>query len=165
MEPKDKGNLKTELSKELDFVFSNLEGDDNFKKQLKEKIETASERIVGLVAKDAVRENLQVLFEYEKHYLELVKNYKEEIKFASALQEDLRKERAKFFAETLKEVSNTLQETKLDAKVTSSWIVDLVKSYTKSLDLSSDMAKEETLDIIGNIKKKAKDTVNDENVN
>lgn len=59
MEPKDKGNLKTELSKELDFVFSNLEGDDNFKKQLKEKIETASERIVGLVAKDAVRENLQ----------------------------------------------------------------------------------------------------------
>lgn len=81
------------------------------------------------------------------------------------MQEDLRKERAKFFAETLKEVSNTLQETKLDAKVTSSWIVDLVKSYTKSLDLSSDMAKEETLDIIGNIKKKAKDTVNDENVN
>ena len=47
---------------------------------------------------------LELLYEYEKHYLELIKGYKEEIKFASALQEDLRRERSQFFTQTLKEV-------------------------------------------------------------
>lgn len=165
MEQNEKQSLKTKILEELKYADDFVIEDAELLKKLSIKYEKVADRLIEIVAKDAVRENLKILFEYEEHYLNLLKDHKEEIKFASALQEDLRKERAKFFAETLKEVSNTLQETKLDAKVTSSWIVDLVKSYTKSLDLSSDMAKEETLDIIGNIKKKAKDTVNDENVN
>ncbi len=165
MEQNEKQSLKNKILEELKYADDFVIEDAELLKKLSIKYEKVADRLIEIVAKDAVRENLKILFEYEEHYLNLLKDHKEEIKFASALQEDLRKERAKFFAETLKEVSNTLQETKLDAKVTSSWIVDLVKSYTKSLDLSSDMAKEETLDIIGNIKQKAKETVNDENVN
>lgn len=165
MEQNEKQSLKTKILEELKYTDDFVIEDAELQKKLSIKYEKVADRLIEIVAKDAIRENLKILFEYEEHYLNLLKDHKEEIKFASALQEDLRKERAKFFAETLKEVSNTLQETKLDAKVTSSWIVDLVKSYTKSLDLSSDMAKEETLDIIGNIKQKAKETVNDENVN
>lgn len=135
--------------------------------QFENRIELMADAIERVVAKAAYavrKENLEVLYEYEEHYLNLIKEHKDEIKFVSAMQEDLRKERSKFFAETLKEVSNTLQETKLDANVTNGWIIDLVKSYTKSLDLSSDMAKEETMGILGGLKQETKKTINNENV-
>lgn len=97
-----------------------------------------------------------MLYNFEKNYLELVKEYKEEIKFASTLQEDLRKERAKFFSETLKEVSHTLSESQVDGDVASKWLKELVDSYTKSLDLSSSLIEEHTLDTIGRIRTEAK---------
>ena len=86
----------------------------------------------------------------------LVKEFKEEIKFASAIQEDLRKERAKFFAETLKEVSDTLKKSEVSSEVASKWIEELVNSYTKSLDLSSGLIEEHTLETIGKLRKDAK---------
>ncbi|MCV5720422.1 nickel transporter, partial [Escherichia coli] len=89
---------------------------------------------------------LSVLYEFEKNYLQLISDYKEEIKFASSLQEDLRKERAKFFSETLKEVHQTLSESQVDNEVASKWIKELVCSYTKSLDLSGGLVEEHTLD-------------------
>ena len=98
-------------------------------------------------------------YTYEKNYLELVKEYKEEIKFASTMQEDLRKERAKFFAETLKEVSETLKNSQVDNDVASRWVKELVNSYTKSLDLSSGLIEEDTLDMIGKIRKESKKEV------
>ncbi|URT78604.1 hypothetical protein [Klebsiella pneumoniae] len=57
--------------------------------------------------------------------MQLIAEYKEEIKFASSLQEDLRKERAKFFSETLKEVHQTLNESQVDNEVASKWIKEL----------------------------------------
>ncbi|BEC72764.1 hypothetical protein VEE57_44800 (plasmid) [Escherichia coli] len=84
---------------------------------------------------------MSVLYEFEKNYLQLISEYKEEIKFASSLQEDLRKERAKFFSETLKRVHQTLSESQVDNEVASKWIKELVGSYTKSLDLSEVLLK------------------------
>ena len=89
-----------------------------------------------------------------------MKEYKEEIKFAANIQEDLRKERTKFFSESLKEVSETLKESQVDSKVASIWIKELVSSYTKSLDLSSGLIEEHTLDMIGEIRRDAKEEVN-----
>jgi hypothetical protein len=68
----------------------------------------------------------------------------------------LRKERSKFFSETLKEVSKTLSESQVDQSVASKWLKELVDSYTKSLDLSSSLIEEHTLDTIGKIRAEAK---------
>jgi len=95
---------------------------------------------------------LQILFEYEKHYLDLIKEYKEEIKFANTIQEDLRRERAQFFTQSLKEVAQTLKDAAVEKSVADQWTMELVNSYTKSLDLSSDLAKTSVVDLIGKLK-------------
>lgn len=118
--------------------------------------ETLKRELSGYVNLELLKTKLEVLYNFEKNYLELVKEYKEEIKFASTLQEDLRKERSKFFSETLKEVSQTLSESQVDGDVASKWLEELVDSYTKSLDLSSSLIEEHTLDTIGKIRAEAK---------
>ena len=142
-----------DLMKEISELFSDVEMDSNVKRALIKSISLKVENAVSLAT---LQEKLKVLYEYEKNYLELIKEYKEEIKFAAALQEDLRKERTKFFSEALKEVSQTLKEAQVDSKVASVWIKELVDSYTKSLDLSSGLIEEHTLDMIGEIRQEAK---------
>lgn len=127
--------------------------DDTINDQLTEALKRELNSYVNL---ELLKNKLEVLYNFEKNYLELVKEYKEEIKFASTLQEDLRKERSKFFSETLKEVSHTLSESQVDGDVASKWLKELVDSYTKSLDLSSSLIEEHTLDTIGKIRSEAK---------
>lgn len=91
---------------------------------------------------------LELLYRYEKHYLELIKGYKEEIKFANALQEDLRRERSQFFTQTLKDVIQTMKSAEIEKNVSAQWIQDLVASYTKSIDLSGDLAKTHVIEIL-----------------
>ena len=134
-------------------LLSNVEMDENAKKLLIRSLELSIKEKVDL---SSLKEKLDVLYNYEKNYLMLVKEFKEEIKFASAIQEDLRKERAKFFAETLKEVSDTLKKSEVSSEVASKWIEELVNSYTKSLDLSSGLIEEHTLETIGKLRKDAK---------
>ena len=105
------------------------------------------------------KSKLDLLYQYEKHYLELIKEYKEEIKFAASLQEDLRRERSQFFTQTLREVVQTLQVQEIDKKVASQWIEDLVASYTKSINLSSDLAKTHVVQVLGIFKEEAKQEV------
>jgi len=130
--------------------------------------EELSKKIFSEIQENITLVNLQsklkILFEYEKNYLELVKEFKEEIKFASSIQEDLRKERAKFFAETLKEVQSTLKESQVDNEVASVWVKELVSSYTKSLDLSEGLIEEHTIDMIGKIREEAKQEVKKSNI-
>ena len=139
--------------KEISELFSGIEIEGNAKNAL---IRSISLKIDDAVSLSTLQEKLKVLYEYEKNYLELVKEYKEEIKFAATLQEDLRKERTKFFSEALKEVSATLKESQVDSNIASIWIKELVDSYTKSLDLSSGLIEEHTIDMIGEIRQKAK---------
>ena len=134
-------------------ILRNVEMDKNAKKLLIRSLELSIKEKVDL---SSLKEKLDVLYNYEKNYLMLVKEFKEEIKFASAIQEDLRKERAKFFAETLKEVSDTLKKSEVSSEVASKWIEELVNSYTKSLDLSSGLIEEHTLETIGKLRKDAK---------
>ena len=149
-------NLKGKIKKQLTEILDGNEVDNNLKSKLAEQISAV---INDSVSQENLRNNLDILFEYEKHYLNLIKEFKEEIKFATNLQEDLRKERSKFFAETLKEVSDTLRSAEVDSKVASKWIEELVSSYTKSLDLSGDLATENTIDIIGSIREQSKKEV------
>jgi F0F1-type ATP synthase delta subunit len=127
--------------------------DDSINSEL---TDTLMKELNDYINLELLKTKLEVLYNFEKNYLELVKEYKEEIKFASSLQEDLRKERAKFFSETLKEVSTTLSESQVDGEVASKWLKELVDSYTKSLNLSGSLIEEHTLDTIGKIRSEAK---------
>jgi hypothetical protein len=146
-----------ELTKIIQEAISNSGVDQELSKDLVQKITKDLQEAVTL---NSLKAKLAVLFEYEKNYLELVKEFKEEIKFASGIQEDLRKERAKFFSETLKEVSSTLMESQVEDEVASLWLKELVNSYTKSLDLSGGLIEEHTLDMIGKIREKSKEQKN-----
>lgn len=114
--------------------------------------EKAVKYIESKISLEYMKNKLDILFEYEKHYLSLIKEYKEEIKFASSLQEDLRKERANFFSATLREVYATLQATKVGPEIESMWLEKLVSSYTDSLDLSAELVKENTLSRVSELK-------------
>ena len=116
-------------------------------------------KILEEVRSDKLRIELEIYYGYEKHYLDMLKEYKEEIKFAAALQEDIRKERASFFSERLKDVSSTLKETGVDDKIRSEWINELVKSYTGSLDMSSKLAEEHIVETINEIKQKEQEII------
>jgi hypothetical protein len=146
-----------EFVKVLDSCFSGLEVDSKIKDAIKKTIILNFDEHT---ATSKLKERLQILFEYEKNYLSLIKEYKEEIKFVGTLQEDLRKERAKFFSETLKEVSGSLKDAQVSNEVASIWIQELVNSYTKSLDVSSGLIEEHTFDTIGEIREFAKDARN-----
>lgn len=143
----------TTLGKDLQDMLARVEMDEKEKKAIIQLITLKVENAVSLTT---LQEKLKVLYEYEKNYLSLLKEYKEEIKFAANLQEDLRKERTKFFSESLREVSKTLKESQVDSGVASTWIKELVDSYTKSIDLSSGLIEEHTLDVIGEIRQQAK---------
>ena len=146
----------TEFSKVLDDCFEGVEMEKIIKDSIKRSLRMNFEQHTATVK---LRERLSILFEYEKSYLSLVKEYKEEIKFIGTLQEDLRKERAKFFSDTLKEVSESLRDAQVASDVASQWIKELVDSYTRSLDLSTGLVEEQTVDTMGQIRKQAKEAV------
>ena len=122
-------------------------------------VDLITEKILDEVYNERLKSQLDIYYEYEKHYLDMLKEYKEEIKFASTLQEDLRKERANFFSEKLKEVSATLKDTGVDDKVRGEWIKELVKSYTGSLDISEKLVEEHVVETVNDIKGKEKEIV------
>lgn len=102
------------------------------------------------------QKKLELLYKYQAHYLDLIKTYKEEIKFAGTLQEDLRRERSQFFTQTLKEVVTTMQQAEVDKSVSNKWLEELVSSYTRSLDLSGDLAKTHVIEILSLLTNEAK---------
>lgn len=119
-------------------------------------------KVVNKIVKPSVYERLQTLYENEKHYLDILKEYKEEIKFAASLQAEIRKEEANFFSSTLKEVCQSMKETQIDPKYQSQWIYDLVTSYTSSLMLSGRLAEEHVIDLLGDIQTEISETIKKE---
>lgn len=110
-----------------------------------------SERLSSNLSLVQTKEKLELLFQYERNYLSLIKEFKEEIKFAATIQEDLRKERAKFFSEVLDDVSSTMKKSQISEHVADQWIKELVASYTKSLDVSADLLNDETMESFGKL--------------
>ena len=90
-----KGLVKTEFEKSVKSVCSEVE--------LK-KVSSLSEGYSEYVSKIVVEKvenpmrdkKLSILYTHEKQLLDILKDYKEEIKFASSLQAEIRKEEASF---------------------------------------------------------------------
>lgn len=110
-----------------------------------------------------LKKKLNTLYEHEKHLFTILKDYKEEIKFAVNLQEDIRREKAKFFSATLKEVCDSLRDEQINKECAEKWIEDLVASYTSSLKLSYQLTNENIMAEIGNIKEEIDTTIEEIN--
>lgn len=158
-----KADIKTVVKTEFEKSVQSLCSEEEQKKipSLSEGYsEYVSKIIVEKVENTARDKKLEILYNHEKHFLDILKEYKEEIKFASSLQADIRKEESAFFASTLKEVCTSLKETQVDPKYQAQWIFDLVSSYTSSLKLSSKLAEEHVINLIGDIQKEITETLN-----
>lgn len=123
--------------------------------QLAEAIDAYSAK----VEVEALRERLDLLHDYEKKFLTLIKEHKEEIKFINDFQEDVRRERAHFFSQVLRDVSSTLDEAQVDDDIAAEWIEQLVASYTASLDVSNSLTTSRAIDMSGKIKQDADEHV------
>jgi hypothetical protein len=123
----------------------------------KEKMKSALVSSQG-EPRDSTDVKIRRLFDHETHCLEVVKQYKEELKFMYSIQEEVRKERAQFFSTTLREVTQNLASSPIDSKVASQWLQELIRSYTQSLDLSDSLVRTDTFDMIGEIRAKARAT-------
>ncbi|MEY0026789.1 nickel transporter [Providencia rettgeri] len=132
--------------------------DDDTITSIKDDLEAKLNQLINI---DLLRDRLEIIFDYEKDYLGLIREHKEEIKFVNSLQEDLRKERAKFFSSVLDEVSTVLKSAQVSPEVSSQWIIELVDSYTKSLDSSSRIVSENTLSRFNELKEESCAVVDD----
>lgn len=153
-----KGVIKSEFEKSVKSLCS----EEELKKvsSLSESYSEYVSRIVNEKVENPMRDKkLEILYNHEKHFLDILKEYKEEIKFAASLQAEIRKEESTFFSSTLKEVCNSLKERQIDSKCQAKWIFDLVSSYTSSLRLSSQLAEEHVINLLGEIQKEASEII------
>ena len=97
---------------------------------------------------EKLKTTLQILLDFEKSGLELIREHADEIKFIHSAQQDIRRERAQFFANTLKEVSQTLSDAQVPADLSAKWLVELVNSYTKSLSQSATLIESNILELV-----------------
>lgn len=160
-----KFEIKTVVKKQFEEVVKRICSEEE-QKQIPSMSEDYSEAVSNYVydkvENPARDKKLEVLYNHQKQYLDILKEYKEEIKFASSLQAEIRKEQATFFSSTLKEVCIALKETQVDQKYQVQWIFDLVSSYTSSLELSSKLASEHVISLLGDIQKETEKTVTQE---
>lgn len=154
-----KSLVKAEFEKSVKNVCS-----EEQQKTIPSLAEGYSEYVANTIAEkveNPVRDKkLEILYNREKQFLDILKDYKEEIKFATSLQAEIRKEESAFFASTLKEVCNSLKETQISAECQAKWLYDLVSSYTSSLKVSSKLAEEHVISLLGDIQKEVSETIN-----
>ena len=70
--------------------------------------------------------SIQTLYDYEKHYMELVRKYSTEITMIAKMLSDFRDEQKEFYEEILPQVSEKLnQEEIIDNEMKKRWLTQL----------------------------------------
>ena len=81
--------------------------------------------------------SIQVLYDYEKHYMELVRKYSQEISMIAGMLSNFRNEQEKFYEEALPKVINKLnQDIGIDDEMRKVWIERLTTNMDRSFLLS-----------------------------
>lgn len=88
--------------------------------------------------------SIQVLYEYEKHYMELLKRYSGEITFIEQMLQHFREEQITFFKETLPEISDKLDREFIDANLKKVWLERLAINMDRSFSLSETLITDYT---------------------
>ena len=80
---------------------------------------------------------IQVLYEYEKHYLEMIKRYSEEIKFIQDMLARFRQEQETFYSEILPNIIEKLNSDEgIDDEMKRIWLNRLTTNIERSFNLS-----------------------------
>ena len=79
---------------------------------------------------------LQTLYDYEKHYMDLVKKYKPEIEFINGLQVEHTQEVKKFYSQDLPAIQEKLAKEPIDEETKNEWLKHLEAHISKSFDMS-----------------------------
>ena len=84
------------------------------------------------------RENssLQTLYDYERHYMELVKHYRGEIEFINQLHTQHEQEVKSFYQNDLPTIQRKLMSEPIDSEVRNEWLRHLEHHVHKSFEMS-----------------------------
>lgn len=82
---------------------------------------------------------IQVLYDYEKHYMNLVRRYKEEILFMENMLKDYRTEQVNFFKEQIPSINQKLNIEHIDAEMKELWLKRLEENMNRSFAISEQL--------------------------
>lgn len=81
--------------------------------------------------------SIQTLYDYEKHYMELVRKYSTEITMIAKMLSDFRDEQKEFYEEILPQVSEKLnQEEIIDNEIKKRWLTQFKANMDRSFSLT-----------------------------
>lgn len=81
--------------------------------------------------------SIQVLYDYEKHYMELVRKYSPEISMISDMLSNFRAEQEQFYNEILPQIVDKLnQDAGIDDEMRNVWLRRLTTNVDRSFGLS-----------------------------
>lgn len=81
--------------------------------------------------------SIQTLYDYEKHYMELVRRYSTEITMIAKMLSDFRDEQKEFYEEILPQVSEKLnQEEIIDNEMKKRWLTQFKANMDRSFSLT-----------------------------
>lgn len=87
---------------------------------------------------------LQVLYDYEKHYMELIRQHKNEIIFIENMLKDYRQENIDFFNNQLSKISQKLDAEHIDKDMKNAWLKRLEENMNRSFAISEKLITDYT---------------------
>ncbi len=87
---------------------------------------------------------LQVLYDYEKHYMELIRQHKHEIIFIENMLRDYRQENIDFFNNQLSQISQKLDAEHIDKDMKNAWLKRLEENMNRSFAISEKLITDYT---------------------
>lgn len=97
---------------------------------------------------------LQVLYDYEKHYMELIKQHKDEIEFIEKILKDYRQENIDFFNNQLSKISQKLDAEHIDKDMKNAWLKRLEENMNRSFAISEKLITDYTTKKLDEFKNK-----------
>lgn len=87
---------------------------------------------------------LQVLYDYEKHYMELIRQHKNEIIFIENMLKDYRQENIDFFNNQLSRISQKLDAEHINKDMKNAWLKRLEENMNRSFAVSEKLITDYT---------------------
>ena len=97
--------------------------------------------------------SIQILYDYEKHYMELVRKYNSEITMIANMLSDFRSEQKQFYKEILPQVIDKLnQDEGIDNKMKEIWLKQFTENMNRSFFLTETLINNYTIKKIDEFK-------------
>lgn len=87
---------------------------------------------------------LQALYDYEKHYMELIRQHKNEIVFIENMLKDYRQENIDFFNNQLSKISQKLDAEHINKDMKNAWLKRLEENMNRSFAISEKLITDYT---------------------